>query len=125
MVEYFAIENDGGFHRADFDVSMCAELAPILIKKYQETENKNLWSNPDLKPTITSIKAWKKHPKAWQNGNYLFVNTDMGNFRYDRYTFDWTVVERKKPVSIEAVSKAAFEYAGVNNDIDFSSGKWM
>lgn len=120
------VPDDASFHKADFDVSMSKLLAQWIIPKYQSEKVEEMkFYREDLKPSVKSIIPWKAFPSAYKTGNYFFVNTNMGKYRYDRYSYSWTVVEKWKPCSIEAVQKAAFEFAGVDSDIDFSKGDWL
>ncbi len=121
MVDYFNVEVEGDFHDALTDVKSCVGLCEKLITEYEDYDIQEQWSNPNIVPVVKKVTPWMgKFPNAYQKANYLFVDTDCGRWKFNRFSLKWDEIERTVPVSLDAVIKATYEFCGVDNEGDLA-----
>lgn len=121
MVDYFNVEVEGEFHDALTDVKSCVGLCEKLLKEYEDYNTDEQWSNPNIVPVVKKVTPWMgKFPNAYQKANYLFVDTDCGRWKFNRFSLKWDEIERAVPVSLDAVIKATYEFCGVDNEGDLA-----
>lgn len=125
MMAYYNLKVDGKFHDASTDVMSCVVLAQKLVEEYKKWDNTDTqFSNPRLKVSVKRVTPWVgKFPNAYQKANFLFIDTDSGRWRFNRYSLEWQEIERTRPVSLEAVVQATYTFCGVDNDGDLAHWK--
>lgn len=121
-------EDTSGFHDAIYDVQQCAELAKVLSGLYKRTipvEEKG-YINPHIKPRIYSIRPWRVDKKAYTHGNYIYVRTDCGTFRYNVYEQVWEKKDVFRPVSLQAFIEELYKIPDIscNNDLVYLEKKY-
>lgn len=118
MMEYYKLTVDGDFHDALTDVKSCILVLEELEKDYakaeKEEEKKPKMENANIQVKVYSVVPWMaKFPGAYQKANYLFVNTNCGKWRFNRYNYSWQEVEKEKPASLENVIKATYAFCNI------------